>query len=170
VVARGPEVHAVSTPEWLEVDYTYAATADRPEILLTWYNGGNDHRPPQVKEAKTPEWFKGGSIFEGEKGTLVADYGKVELLGERLRGAAWPEKSIPRSIGHHAEWIKACKEGTPTTCDFAYGGALTLTVLLGNVAYRSGQKLTWDGRQGQLVNGGAAERYVRKEYRRGWEI
>ena len=57
-----------------------------------------------------------------------------------------PEPTIPRSIGHHAEWIKACKEGTPTTCNFDYSGALTEAVLLGNVAYRVGQPLEWDAK------------------------
>ena len=30
-----------------------------------------------------------------------------------------PPKTLPRSIGHHKEWIKACKEGTPTRSSFA---------------------------------------------------
>ena len=37
--------------------------------------------------------------------------------------------------------IKACKDGSPTTCNFDYSGALTEAVLLGTVAYRLGKNL-----------------------------
>jgi hypothetical protein len=52
-----------------------------------------------------------------------------------------PEPFIPKSIGHHAEWIHAYKTGEPTTCNFQYAGWLTEADHLGNVAYRTGQQL-----------------------------
>ena len=52
-----------------------------------------------------------------------------------------PNARSHSSIGHHAEWIAACKTGSPTTCNFDYSGALTEAVLLGNVSYRSGKPL-----------------------------
>ena len=55
-----------------------------------------------------------------------------------------PEPFIPKSLGHHAEWIHACKTGAPTTCNFEYAGWLTEANHLGNVAYRAGKKLEWD--------------------------
>ncbi|NOZ39011.1 MAG: gfo/Idh/MocA family oxidoreductase, partial [Planctomycetes bacterium] len=75
-----------------------------------------------------------------------------------------------KSIGHHAEWIKACKEGTPTTCNFDYAGPLTETVLLGNVAYRTGEAIDWDAKNLKVTNTTAAEQYIGKEYRPGWEV
>ena len=84
-------------------------------------------------------------LFVGEKGMLLADYGKHKLLPEdQFAGFKPPEPTIPDSIGHHAEWIQACKTGEPTTCNFDYSGTLTEAVLLGNVAYRVGKKLEWD--------------------------
>jgi hypothetical protein len=38
----------------------------------------------------------------------------------------------------------AIRTGAATTCNFDYSGALAETVLLGNVAYRAGGKLTYD--------------------------
>ena len=55
-----------------------------------------------------------------------------------------PDPFIPDSIGHHQEWIKACKTGGPTTCNFDYSGALAEAALLCNVALRTGKRLTWD--------------------------
>lgn len=40
-------------------------------------------------------------------------------------------------------------------------------MLLGNVAYRSGGKLTYDGRTGRVTGNANAERYLRREYRKG---
>jgi hypothetical protein len=43
-------------------------------------------------------------------------------------------------------------------------------VLLGNVAYRSGGKLTYDGRTGRMTGNANAERYLRRVYRKGWTL
>jgi hypothetical protein len=100
----------------------------------------------------------------------VADYSRHALLPEgEFQGHTPPEPSIPPSVGHHQEWIAACKTGIPTSCHFAYGGRLTEAVLLGNVAYRSGRKLTWSPET--LATGSAAsDTFLRREYREGWAL
>ena len=83
-------------------------------------------------------------LFVGSEGMMVATYGNYQLLPEQQYADFQPpEKSIPDSIGHHAEWIKGCKDRTATTCHFGYSGPLTETVLLGNVAYRSQNCYYW---------------------------
>jgi hypothetical protein len=47
---------------------------------------------------------------------------------------------------------------------------LTESVLLGNVAYRSGEALEWDAANLKVTNSTAADKYLRKEYRSGWEV
>ena len=81
-----------------------------------------------------------------------------------------PAPTIPDSIGHHAEWIKACKDGSPTTCNFDYSGALTESVLLGNVAYRAGKRLEWDAKEMKATNCPEADKFINKQYRHGWEV
>ena len=44
------------------------------------------------------------------------------------------------------------------------------TMLLGNVSYRTGQKIEWDGKNMKATNCPAAEEYVRREYREGWTL
>ncbi len=56
------------------------------------------------------------------------------------RASCRPPQTIPHSIGHHPEWIHACKTGAPTTCNFGYSGPLTEANHLGNVAYRAGKE------------------------------
>jgi len=102
---------------------------------------------------------------------LLADYGKHVLLPtDEFRDFQRPEPFIPKSLGHHAEWIQACKTGDPTTCNFEYAGWLTEANHLGNVAYRAGQKLRWDPVGLRVTNVPDAERYIRRDYRPGWRL
>ena len=110
-------------------------------------------------------------MFIGSKGKMLASYTNYRLYPkETFSDFEPPAKTIPDSIGHHAEWIKACKDGSPTTCNFDYSGALTETVLLGNVAYRTGKEIQWDASSLKATNAPEADQYLRKEYRKGWEV
>ena len=106
------------------------------------------------------------------KGMLIADYGNYKLLPEKdFKGFTPPKKTIADSVGHHKEWVEACKSGGTTTCNFDYSGALAETVLLGNVAYRAGGgKLQYDAKTGRVTGNNNAEQYLKREYRRGWTL
>jgi predicted dehydrogenase len=168
VEAEGPPIHPETTPEWLIVRYEFPPLHGHAPLKVTWYDGGK--RPKLVGEGKAPDW-RNGVLFVGDKGMLIADYGRRQLLPEsEFTGFNPPDPFIPKSIGHHKEWLLACKTGTPTTCNFQYAGALTETVLLGNVAFRTGQKLEWDAARLKARNSKQAENYLHMEYRKGWEI
>ena len=77
---------------------------------------------------------------------------------------------MPRSPGHHAEWIRACKTGQPTSADFEYSGWLTEANHLGNVAYRVGKKIEWDADNLTCPNAPEAGTFIRRAYRKGWEL
>jgi hypothetical protein len=110
-------------------------------------------------------------MFVGSAGMMFADYDGYRLFPqEKFAGFTPPEPSIPRSTGHYAEWIKACREGTPTTCTFDYSGPLSETVLLGNVAYRTGKRLAWDAATLESAGCPEAAALIRKQYRPGWEV
>lgn len=167
VQAEGPEVNPQTAPAWLKVKYAYPAREGMPAVDLTWYHGGK--RPPHFEEGKLPRWGD-GTLFIGEKGMLLADYGRHVLLPEAdFKDFVRPSQTIPNSIGHYEEWLQAIKTGGPTTCNFDYSGALAENVLLGNVAYRSGQKLEWDARRLRVKNSREANALVRKQPRKGWE-
>lgn len=173
VEAQGPPVHAETTPSWLIARYEHPATASRPAVAVTWYDG--DKRPPHFAEKdpakQLPQWGD-GVLWIGEKGMMLSDYGSYKLLPEaQYKGFSPPPRSIPESIGHYEEWMLACKAGTPnTTCNFDYSGALTECVLLGNVAYRSGKRLEWDSAALKVTNAPEANKFLRREYRQGWTL
>ena len=81
-----------------------------------------------------------------------------------------PPPSIPRSRGHYREWLLACKGGPPALCHFDYSGPITETVLLGCVAYRTGEKLQWDAQNLKATNCAEAEQFIRRSYRKGWTL
>lgn len=94
------------------------------------------------------------------------------VLGPAERFASFtpPEPFVPDSIGHHEEWIEACKTRGATTCGFEYSGVLTEAVLLGNVACRSGRRLEWNAASLSIPNAPGAEALLRRESRRGWAV
>lgn len=169
-VLEGPPVHAESVPPLLILRYEYPARAPQPAVTLTWYHGGKQP-PAEILSPELAKNWRSGVLFMGTKGNLLADYGRHVLLPEKdFAGFAPPGKTIPDSIGHHAEWVLACKMGGPTTCNFDYSGALTESVLLGNVAYRTGKKLEWDSKRLRANGCPEAGAFIQHQYRSGWKI
>lgn len=165
IQAEGPPVDSESAPPWLVVRYEYPARGERPPVRVTWTVGIDGPQSEGKKAA--PDW-KEGVLFVGDEGKLVADFNHLKLLPvEKFIGFKPPSKSIPASIGHHQEFIKACMEGGTTSCSFDYAEA----VLLGNVAYRAGHKIEWDPVHMTIPNAPEAEKFLRRpEYREGWEL
>jgi predicted dehydrogenase len=168
VAAEGPRLHPETTATWMIVRYEFPARDKQPAVKLTWYDGGR--QPALVTEGKVPRWGS-GVLFIGERGMLVADYGRHQLLPEKqFEGFMPPRPFIKSSVGHYREWVEACKNGGPTTCNFGYSGALAEAVLLGNVSYRLGKPLTWDAKHLRAINEKDADRFIHKEYREGWSL
>lgn len=168
IEAAGPSPHPEIAPASMEVTYQYGQRGDMPPVQLTWYQG--THQPQILKDGGIPAW-NNGVLFIGEKGMLLSDYGKHILLPEeQFADFKRPDPFIPASLGHHAEWIHACKTGDPTTCNFEYAGWLTEANHLGNVAFRAGKKLEWDAKSLKATNAPEIDPLIRREYRKGWEL
>ena len=157
------------------VNYQFPARGDRPAVKLHWYDGGMlPPRPDELGEDRQLN-KEDGVIFVGDKGKMyVQGWGGASprLIPEsKMKEYKRPPKTLPRSIGHHAEWIKACKEGTQTRSSFDFAGPLTEAVLLGTVCVRmGGKKLYWDSRNLKVTNVPDANKYIHYEYRKGWEM
>ena len=155
-------------PATMSATYEYGPRAGLPACRVAWYQG--EIKPQLWTEKKIPQWGE-GCLFVGEKGMLLADYGKHLLLPEEeFKDFARPARSIPESIGHHAEWLQACKTGSPTTCNFEYSGGLTEANHLGNVAYRVGKKITWDSATLSCPDAPEAAQFIKRSYRKGWDF
>jgi predicted dehydrogenase len=168
IEAEGPAPHPEIAPASMSATYEYGERGQLPPVKLTWYQG--ESKPEIWKTSRIPQWDS-GCLFIGSKGMLLADYGKHALLPEKeFAGFQRPAPSLPRSPGHHAEWIQACKTGKPTSANFEYSGWLTEANHLGNVAYRTGKKLDWDPKTLKASNAPEAARFIHRTYRKGWEL
>ena len=168
IEASGPPPHPELAPASMSATYEYGPRGDMPACKLTWHQG--ESKPAIWTAGKIPQWGS-GVLFIGSKGMVLADYGKNILLPEAdFKDFQRPAKTIPDSLGHHQEWLAACKTGGPTTCNFDYSGALTEANHLGNVAYRVGKKILWDAASLTATNCPEAAPLIRREYRKGWKL
>jgi len=157
------------------VHYEFAARGDMPPVRVNWYDGGLLPARPEELEPDRPLDPEDGIIFVGDKGKiLVRGWGgeTPRLIPEsRHREFTPPPKTLPRSIGHHEEWIQACKTGSPTESNFGFAGPLTEAVLLGSVAIRmEGELLQWDSAGMKIPNAPEAEQFLHYQYRQGWSL
>ena len=165
---EGPPLHKESTPPWLVVRFWFPGRDTQAPVALTWYHGG---RKPEFLSKELADQWGNGVYFIGDKGELMSDYGRHVLFPEaKFADFQRPEPFIPNSIGHHEEWIEACKGRGKTTCPFRYSGPLTETALLGNVAFRAGQSLDWDPHTMKATNCPAADEFIQHRYRLGWSL
>jgi len=172
--AEGTEFNPDTCPLWLTAEWDHPANDWRPAVKVYWYDGGK--KPGMPSKIFDREALFKGALFKGDKGWLLADY-NLRVLMPRQRVSDMthytspkPEDLIPPSLGHHQEWIVACKTGKPTTCNFDYSGALIEHNLLALVAYRVGKNLEYDSANMKVTNCPEAEQYIRKTYRRGWVL
>ncbi|MEX2169789.1 MAG: Gfo/Idh/MocA family oxidoreductase [Pirellulales bacterium] len=155
------------------IHYEFPARGDKPPVGMTWYDGGL--MPPTPVEMAPGEQLGGnGALFVGSEGKLYCDsHGGMPRLipAAKMQGFTPPPQTMERSIGHHAEWIAACKGGKPAVSNFDYAGPLSEVVLLGNLALRApGQRLVWNSESMQVENLPELNQYVTSAYRDGWTL
>ncbi len=151
------------------VHYTFPANdLTGGEFELIWYDGGNlpDRSlfPFMPSDWKVPS---GGKLVVGEEGCL---YGNRLHPQEKFAGYDYPQCE---SDDHYMQWTLACLDRTRTTVTpfDTFSSPMTEAVLLGNVALRfPGQKLQWDTTAFAFQAMPEADKYLRREYREGWQI
>jgi hypothetical protein len=154
------------------IHYVFPGTAytDGKTVKVTWYDG--DAQPPAdvlalLGETKKPEQ---GSIFIGTKGVLVLPHVDKPIL---LPATEFKDFPMPKVTGndHWGQFVDACLGKGATSTHFDYSGPLTEAVLLGSLATRFPKTtLEWQAEKLQFANLSEANGYVRRRYRKGWEV
>src|SRR5262249_32085268 len=101
------------------VTYQFPARDKMPAVTLYWY----ERRLPPMELLQGNKPTGSGALLIGAKGTMYSegDYGgqRNRLLPEKqFRDYNPPKPTLPRSPGHHAEWIRACKGGAAAMSNF----------------------------------------------------
>jgi hypothetical protein len=165
-----------SYPKSSVVNFEFPTLDGRPAVKLIWHNG------QRIDSALLDgaEAFRSGVLVVGDKGKLYApgDYCEngIKLLG----GATETKVEFPMAPpgGHFAEFIRACKGGEPAMSNFPdYGGPLTETILLGNLAVwaapeagAAGKKIEWDAKNLVATNAADVMSLVNAPRRPGYEL
>lgn len=167
VTSQGPPPHPHSAPRWMITQFAFGQRGKLPPVKVFWYEG--ETQAPAGIAADLP---MNGSLFVGESGRIaIAHDGQPRLLPEAEFAAKnLPEAYLPKSPGHHLQWIEACKTGSRTGSHFGYAGPFTEIVLLGNVAYRAGATIEYDPATMSVTNVKSANQFLTKTYRPGWTV
>ncbi len=181
VVAENEAINPETFPGWATVVYEFPARGDMPPVRLHWYEGklpnGEKNLPPK-------ELFHGheppgsGSLLVGDKGILYSpnDYGAQWMLLPEKDFEGWeaPPETLPRNgrddLGMKEEWVAAIKGGPPAYSNFDFACDMTESILLGNVAMLAGGRIEWDSENLRVKNNSDAQKWIKREYREGWNM
>ena len=161
------------------IHFHFAARGDMPPVKFTWYDGGlKPTRPEELEGSPAPaeegDEANEGLLFIGDRGKILCRFsgGHPRLIPEeKMNSYKQPAKTLARSPGNEREWLDACKGSkVKPGGNFEFSGMVTETLLLGNVATLSGGKLHWDRSNLKITNSDLAQKYVRPERRKGWEL
>ena len=165
---RPREISDETAPLASITHYRFAASDNHGPLSIYWYDGGM--RPPRPEELPTDVPFAVGDgiMYVGDAGKIYKD----RLIPEsRAKEYTMPAKTLPRSPGHHKEWLIACKDGPAAGSDFTHHAAhLAEVVLLGNIAIRMNAKLDWDPINMKFPHHPEAEKLLNPPYREGWSL
>jgi len=172
-----------SFPTAGSVRFRYPARGQRAAVDLIWYEGGMHPPTPEELDEDHKEFPAEAMMFVGDKGKILAGFhvdGPRLIPERRMQGREGPppparrgqgggQGQPPLSVGLR-QWIEACHGGTQSRGNFLNAWPISEAVNLYAVALRTGKRLLYDAGSMTITNVPEANRYLSREYRKGWEI
>ncbi len=154
------------------IEYIFPGTqfTEGQTVKVTWYDG-NQLPPkevqPQMGDEKLPDQ---GSLFIGTKGMMLLPHIASAQLFPEKDFENWTRPKVTEN-DHWQQFVEACRGNGQTSANFDYAGPLTETILLGGLATRFPRTtLEWNAKKLKFSNVSEANHYVRRRYRKGWEV
>jgi predicted dehydrogenase len=143
------------TPDTTSIRYTYANG-----VVMTC---------EQKLDTKSSDQ---GTEFVGDKGSLfVYRGGIVANPPELLKDVEVPKIINSQANSKHVENFLDCvKSREKPVADIAIGHSSATVCHLGNIAIRSGKKITWDPKTETIVGDPEGEKWLTKEYRAPYKL
>jgi predicted dehydrogenase len=158
-------------PRSMRAVFDFPAREGMPPVQVTFYA---QERPGEAVMLGYPQagW---GDLIVGSRGSLYSDCPwntrYVLLPEDQFEGfKGGPPETLPRSPGHHLEWVEACKGRGKTFSSFEIGGPLTEVLQLANLATLEPGPLEYNPQQGRILNSSRADARLHRAYRTGWEL
>jgi hypothetical protein len=167
------QINDVAFPYSCMIRFKFPKQEELPPFDLVWYDGGM--KSPVPDELGPDKGLpREGMMIVGDKGKILAGFRCEDptLIPESkmtsyLNGQPAPKENTDMSAN---VWIDAFKNKTQSPGSFLNTGPITETILLGGVALREGKKVEYDTANMKITNEPDANKYLVREYRKGWEL
>ncbi len=141
------------------------AVYEFPGFLLEW-----EHKSGMGVGLNGRSW---GVSWSGTEGTILLNDAGWELLIEKRKASLEPEKhpgsGDPRPA-HIRNFLDCVKSRRQPVLHLELAHHVSTVAHLGNIAFRTGQKLVWDAAQERILNHAGADAMVGSVYRAPWKL
>lgn len=184
ITSENSEFNPETFQQWATISYEFPSGEGHGPVKFVWWegmkNGGRNLPATELFHGEKIE--DNGLLLIGSKGTLYSPdaYGSSYKLLPKpsFEDFKPPEPTLPRFGAGDSdnfqkkEWVAAIRANKPELAlsNFGYAGLLTEAMLLGNVAARAGKRIEWDGNAMKIPNSPELEKYLTREYRKGWAV
>lgn len=148
-----------------ETPDSQVTTYEFPDFLLVW-----EHKAGLGVGLNGRPW---GISWSGTNGTILLNDAGWELLIEKRKAALEPETHKcgpdPRPA-HVRNFLDCVKTRQPPVLNLELAHHVSTVAHLGNIAFRSGEKITWDPINEKIVGSSSANQLVGVKYRKPWKL
>jgi len=117
-----------------------------------------------------------GIAYIGNNGTLIVNRGGWEVIEEKQSKSKVSKAFVKPSdngLDKHWENFVSCVKSRKTEdlhCSIQAGAHVATVAQMGNIAFRSGKKLVWDGTKERFTDEDINKEYLLKEYHNGYKL
>jgi len=141
---------------------------------LFWYDGGMKPPTPPEMEADGKDLPSEGMLFVGDKGKILGGFRNETpvILPESFMKEFSLANPAPAEVNERKDdwWIDAFREKKQPVGNFLMAHPISETINLAAVALRAGKKIMYDPVKMEISNMPEANKFLRREYRAGWEL
>jgi predicted dehydrogenase len=164
----------VAFPASCQIKWKFPAQAKLPAFDLYWYDGGMKPYACEELEADGKDTPDEGLMLVGTKGKILGGFrGEYPVLlpESKMMQGRDAERVESRQVDREDDqWVDAMLENRQTPGSFIRAQCITDTINLGAVALRAGKRIDFDANLIKITNDDAANQFLTRTYRSGWEI
>ena len=164
----------VAFPYSCMIRFRFPKQKDLPAFNLFWYDGGMKPFIPDELEVDNKSIQGEGMMFVGDKGKIIGSFHgeNPKIIPEKKMRSYAGEKEV-RQEGRSRRsntWVSSIKNNIESPGSFLRAGCVTETINLGAVALRASRKVDYDTKSMKITNFPQANKYLTRQYRKGWEL
>jgi hypothetical protein len=163
-----------SFPIASSVRFKYPAKGNRPAVDLIWHDGGMHPPVPEEFYTQDIEFPAEGLMFVGDKGKILSSSFTLTepyVLSGDLNLAKNLDKKVKYERASGVQrFVDGIKNNRQTDGSFRHAWPITEAVNLYAAALRSGKILKYDAQSRQVTNVPDANKYLTRDYRKGWSL